>query len=75
MSTISTETIDVGPVPKQWTRRHLLGLEELSAEEITLLWQYLHGRIARVPGRLAAQQAAAGTQARPAPEPGRQEIA
>jgi len=32
-----TDTIDVGPVPQAWTRRHLLGLEELSAEEITLI--------------------------------------
>ncbi len=45
-----------------------------SSEEITLLWQYLHGRIARVPGRMAAQQAGAGTPP-PAQEPGRQEIA
>ena len=26
-----------GPVPAAWTRRHLLGLEELSADEITLV--------------------------------------
>ena len=26
-----------GPVPAKWNRKHLLGLEELSAEEITLL--------------------------------------
>ena len=26
-----------GPVPAAWTRRHLLGLEELSADEITLM--------------------------------------
>jgi aspartate carbamoyltransferase catalytic subunit len=32
-----TETLNLGPVPKGWTRRHLLGLEELSAEEITIL--------------------------------------
>jgi len=32
-----TETIDLGPVPPWWTRRHLLGLEELSADEITLI--------------------------------------
>ena len=43
-----------------------------SSEEITLLWQYLHGRIARVPGRIASQQAAAGAST---PEPGRQGIA
>lgn len=34
---MTTETIDLGPVPKNWTRRHLLGLEDLSAEEITLI--------------------------------------
>ena len=34
---MTTETVDLGPVPAQWTRRHLLGLEELSAEEITLI--------------------------------------
>ena len=45
-----------------------------SSDEITLLWQYLHGRIARVPGRMAAQQAGAGTPP-PGQEPGRQEIA
>ena len=28
---------DWGPVPAAWTRRHLLGLEELSADEITLM--------------------------------------
>ena len=43
-----------------------------SSEEITLLWQYLHGRIARVPGRIASQRAAAGAST---PEPGRQGIA
>jgi len=32
-----TETHQFGPVPESWTRRHLLGLEELSAEEITLI--------------------------------------
>ena len=32
-----TETPQFGPVPESWTRRHLLGLEELSAEEITLI--------------------------------------
>lgn len=32
------ETVaDWGPVPRLWTRKHLLGLEELSAEEILLL--------------------------------------
>lgn len=29
--------VDIGPPPECWTRRHLLGLEELSAEEITLI--------------------------------------
>ena len=29
--------VDLGPVPALWNRRHLLGLEELSAEEITLI--------------------------------------
>ncbi|MEN6405644.1 MAG: aspartate carbamoyltransferase catalytic subunit [Thermoguttaceae bacterium] len=30
-------TVDLGPVPDAWNRRHLLGLEDLSAEEITLI--------------------------------------
>ena len=34
---MSSSTIDIGPFPAAWTRRHLLGLEELSAEEITLI--------------------------------------
>ena len=34
---MATATADFGPVPAEWTRRHLLGLEELSAEEITLI--------------------------------------
>lgn len=34
---MSTQTIDLGPVPDFWTRRHLLGLEDLSAEELTLI--------------------------------------
>ncbi len=34
---MSTATVDLGPVPSSWKRRHLLGLEELSAEEITLI--------------------------------------
>jgi aspartate carbamoyltransferase catalytic subunit len=29
--------VDVGPIPDFWKRRHLLGLEGLSAEEITLI--------------------------------------
>ena len=31
------ETVPIGPYPTQWKRRHLLGLEGLSAEEITLI--------------------------------------
>jgi aspartate carbamoyltransferase catalytic subunit len=34
---MTTELVETGPVPAAWTRRHLLGLEELSAEEITLI--------------------------------------
>jgi aspartate carbamoyltransferase catalytic subunit len=34
---MSSATVDLGPVPSAWTRRHLLGLEDLSAEEITLI--------------------------------------
>ena len=34
---MGTEKIELGPVPDWWTRRHLLGLEELSAEEILLI--------------------------------------
>lgn len=34
---MTTATLDPGPVPALWNRRHLLGLEELSAEEITLI--------------------------------------
>jgi aspartate carbamoyltransferase catalytic subunit len=34
---MSTATLDLGPVPALWQRRHLLGLEDLSAEEITLI--------------------------------------
>jgi aspartate carbamoyltransferase catalytic subunit len=36
MST-TLESIDLGPYPEQWKRRHLLGLDDLTAEEITLL--------------------------------------
>jgi aspartate carbamoyltransferase catalytic subunit len=32
-----TDTVELGTIPASWTRRHLLGLEELSAEEITLI--------------------------------------
>jgi len=31
------QTLDLGRVPASWTRRHLLGLEDLSAEEITTI--------------------------------------
>ena len=34
---MATATVDLGPVPALWNRRHLLGLEELSAEEIILI--------------------------------------
>jgi aspartate carbamoyltransferase catalytic subunit len=34
---MATTTVDLGPVPALWNRRHLLGLEDLSAEEITLI--------------------------------------
>ena len=34
---MTTAMIDFGPVPAIWKRQHLLGLEDLSAEEITLI--------------------------------------
>lgn len=34
---MSTETLQLDTVPANWTRRHLLAIEELSAEEITLI--------------------------------------
>ncbi len=34
---MATETVELDRIPAGWTRRHLLGLEELSAEEITLI--------------------------------------
>ena len=34
---MSTELVDIGPIPDCWTRKHLLGLEGLSAEEITTI--------------------------------------
>ncbi len=34
---MSTEIAELGPVPASWVRRHLLGLDELSADEITLI--------------------------------------
>jgi aspartate carbamoyltransferase catalytic subunit len=36
-SVMSNETVELGPFPASWRRRHLLGLEELSADEITLI--------------------------------------
>lgn len=37
MATESVELSELGTVPPLWKRRHLLGLEDLSAEEITLI--------------------------------------
>ena len=34
---MATDTMEIGAAPGSWTRRHLLGLEELSPEEITRL--------------------------------------
>ena len=34
---MSTEVIDLGTVPAAWTRRHLLDIESLSAEEINII--------------------------------------
>jgi aspartate carbamoyltransferase catalytic subunit len=34
---MTTELAELGPVPAAWTRRHVLGLEDLSAEELTLI--------------------------------------
>jgi aspartate carbamoyltransferase catalytic subunit len=34
---MTTELADLDRVPPLWTRRHLLGLEELSAEELTMI--------------------------------------
>ncbi|MEN6458653.1 MAG: aspartate carbamoyltransferase catalytic subunit [Thermoguttaceae bacterium] len=34
---MTNATLDIGTVPDSWTGRHLLGLEGLSAEEITLI--------------------------------------
>src|SRR3990170_149586 len=34
---MATAMVDLGPVPALWNRRHLLGLEDLSAEEIILI--------------------------------------
>ncbi len=34
---MTTETLELGTIPAAWTRRHLLDLESLSAEEITTI--------------------------------------
>lgn len=34
---MSIDAVEFGSVPATWTRRHLLGLEELTAEELTLI--------------------------------------
>lgn len=34
---MSIDAADIGAVPDSWTKRHLLSLEELSAEELTLI--------------------------------------
>jgi aspartate carbamoyltransferase catalytic subunit len=34
---MSTAIIELGPIPSWWKRRHLLGLEDLSAQEILLI--------------------------------------
>jgi aspartate carbamoyltransferase catalytic subunit len=34
---MTTRVSEIGPLPKEWTRRHLLDLESLSADEITLV--------------------------------------
>jgi aspartate carbamoyltransferase catalytic subunit len=34
---MSTTSVDLGTIPAHWNRHHLLGLEELSAEEITTI--------------------------------------
>jgi aspartate carbamoyltransferase catalytic subunit len=37
---MTTEITEIGQVPAGWTRRHLLGLEDLSAEEILQILDY-----------------------------------
>jgi aspartate carbamoyltransferase catalytic subunit len=37
LPTMSTETIDLGAVSNTWTRRHLLDIESLSADEISVI--------------------------------------
>jgi aspartate carbamoyltransferase catalytic subunit len=34
---MTADTIDLGTIPDSWKRRHLLGLEDLSPEELTLI--------------------------------------
>src|SRR5688500_4708862 len=34
---MSTELVELGAVPDTWTRRHLLDLESLSAEELNII--------------------------------------
>ena len=34
---MTADTIDLGTIPDLWKRRHLLGLEDLSADELTLI--------------------------------------
>ena len=34
---MATDVVETEAVPEAWTRRHLLGLEDLSSDEITLL--------------------------------------
>lgn len=53
--------VDLGPIPPFWKQRHLLGLEDLSAEELTLILDKAevfrraldegHRRIAVLPGK------------------------
>ena len=52
---MATDTLDFGPVPAFWTRRHLLGLEDLSAEEITLILDKAE-RLQAGDGRRAARR-------------------
>ena len=34
---MSIDVSEIGPIPAAWTRRHLLGLEDLSVEELNLI--------------------------------------
>ena len=58
---MATATVDLGPVPALWKRRHLLGLEELSAEEITLILDKAEV-FKQADGRRAAEDSAADRQ-------------